>query len=508
MTTTTSTTGPSHRTYGGWSRPSSPGIGGLKLIPTAMLLAGLVFTLLVAMLGGLALAVLTAAVLAVAAAPAAVSWHGRPVYAALTRRVAWKRAVTAGRHMYRSGAGGVSPDGSRRLPGLLAPVRLWAAGDAQGRPFALVEMPQARQWAVVIRTAAQAGALVDPGTRDVWVASWGEWLAHLGAESGVVQAAVVVETAPDAGALLAAHVAGMIRPDTPEFARAVLADAAVELPTGVAETTAYVTVTFSERGLGVQRGREPEAAAAAAAEEIGRRLPGLTVPLQEAGASAGEPLTGEELSRRVRQAFDPLVGAEFAEAEAAGEPVQVRWEDAGPAAAEEAWDCYRHDSGWSRTYEALLAPPGVVRDSVMERLLSPIPGAPRKRVTLFYRPVDAAETAAVVDREVKAAINRQFRRKGLAHAHDTAALRSARQAAEEEADGAGVASVGLYVTVTADDFDALTTAATAVERAARGSRWRLSPVYGAQAAAFAGALGIGVSLPDLSLLPAPARAHL
>ena len=73
MTTTTSTTGPSHRTYGGWSRPSSPGIGGLKLIPTAMLLAGLVFTLLVAMLGGLALAVLTAAVLAVAAAPAAVS---------------------------------------------------------------------------------------------------------------------------------------------------------------------------------------------------------------------------------------------------------------------------------------------------------------------------------------------------------------------------------------------------------------------------------------------------
>ena len=51
-------------------------------------------------------------------------------------------------------------------------------------------------------------------------------------------------------------------------------------------------------------------------------------------------------------------------------------------------------------------------------------GAPRKRVTLFYRPVDAADTAAVVDREVKAAINRQYRRKGLAHAHDTAALRT------------------------------------------------------------------------------------
>ncbi len=236
----------------------------------------------------------------------------------------------------------------------------------------------------------------------MWVACWGEWLARLGQESGVVQAAVVVETAPDAGALLAAHVAGMVRPDTPEFARAVLADAAVELPTGVAETSAYLAVTFSERGIGVARGRDDRAAAQAAAAEVGRRLPGLTETLAEAGTAAGEPLSCEQLSRRVRLAYDPAMAAEFAEAEALAEPVQVRWGDAGPAAAEESWDAYRHDTGWSRTYEALLAPAGVVRDSVLERLVSPVADAPRKRVTLFYRPVDAAETATVVDREVKA----------------------------------------------------------------------------------------------------------
>ncbi len=84
----------------------------------------------------------------------------------------------------------------------------------------------------------------------------------------------------------------------------------------------------------------------------------------------------------------------------------------------------------------------------------------------------------------------------------------ARQAAAEEADGAGVVSFGMYVTVTAEDPDVLVRAGTAVERAARGSRWRLSPVYGSQAAAFAGGLGVGLSLADLSLLPAAARTHL
>ena len=57
----------------------------------------------------------------------------------------------------------------------------------------------------------------------------------------------------------------------------------------------------------------------------------------------------------------------------------------------------------------------------------------------------------------------------------------------------------------ASEFDR---ACTAVERAARGARFRLSPVRGAQAAAFAAALGIGLSLPDLSVLPHAARHHI
>ena len=506
------------RTYGGWRRPASPGVGPLKLIPTVGLMAGLGATLLVSMAAGLWWALAFAFVAVAVAGPAVVPFRGRPLYAEWGRGLRWRRHARRGRHLYRSGLAGVAPSGTRALPGLLAKVRTWQASDAVGRDFALVEIPAARQWAVVLRVAAQGGALVDPDTTDVWVACWGEYLALLGQEGGVVQAAAVVETVPDAGAQLAAHVHSQLHPDAPAFARQVAAAAAAELPAGVAETVGYVTLTFSERGLGVDRhpaGRGSERAAAAVAEEVGRRLPGLSVALKDAGASEGLPLTVTQLARRVREAYDPAVTAELAELDAEGLPVHVDWDDAGPSAHEETATAYRHDSGLSRTFEALAVPPGVVRDSLLARLIGPLPAAPRKRVTLLYRPVDAGKTAETVDRDYKSAINRAGRRKHLVHAHDSADLRAAKQATEEEADGAGVVSFSVLVTVTAVEtpdqagmagqFDR---ACTAVVRAGRGARFRLSPVRGAQAAAFAAGLGIGLSLPELSVLPHVAREHL
>ena len=495
------------RTYGGWRRPASPGVGPLKLIPTMVMMGGLGLVLLVSMFAGLWWALGFAFLAVMAAGPAVIPFRGRTVYSEWSKSSRWRRHQRRGRSMYRSGLAGVTPSGTRALPGLLAKTKAWAAVDAIGREFALVEVPAARQWAVVMRVAAQGGALVDSETNDVWVASWGEYLALLGQEGGVVQAAAVVETVPDAGAMLASHVLSQIHDDAPDFAREVALAAARELPVDVADTIGFVTLTFSERGLGVDR-KGDEQTAAAVAEEIGRRLPGLSVALKDAGASEGVPLSMESLARRVREAYDPVVAAELAQSEAEGLPIHVEWDDAGPSAHDETATSYSHDSGLSRTYEALKVPPGIVRDSLMERLMGPMRSAPRKRVTLLYRPVDAGRTAELVDRDYKSAINRAGRRKGLVHAHDSADLRSARQATEEEADGAGVVSFSLLVTVTVTDEAGFDRACTAVERAARGARFRLSPVRGAQAAAFAGALGIGLSLPDLSVLPHIAREHI
>jgi hypothetical protein len=509
------------RTYGGWRRPASPGVGPLKLIPTMLMMGGLAATLLVSMIGGLWWALGFAFIGLLAGGPGVIPYRGRTLYAEWARGWRWRRHQRLGRHLYRSGLAGVTPTGTRTLPGLLGRVKEWAAVDALGRDFALLEIQAARQWAIVMRVAAQGGALVDADTTDVWVASWGEYLAQLGQEGGVVQAAAVIETVPEAGAQLSAHVESSGRDDAPDFARAVAAAAAAELPADVADTIGYVSLTFSERGLGIER-RGNESTGAAVAEEIGRRLPGLSVSLKDAGASEGWPLTVEALSRRVREAYDPEIAIDLARQEAEGLAVHTEWDDAGPSAHEETSTSYRHDSGLSRTYEALKVPPGLVRDNWLERLTSPSHAAPRKRVTLLYRPTDAAHTAETVDRDLKSAINRTGRRKGLVHAHDSADLKAAVKATEEEAEGAGVVSFSMLVTVTVLDVDAASSdaigersdvaakfdrACTTVERAARGARFRLSPVRGAQAAGFAAALGIGLSLPDLSVVPHVAREH-
>ena len=69
--------------------------------------------------------------------------------------------------------------------------------------------------------------------------------------------------------------------------------------------------------------------------------------------------------------------------------------------------------------------------------------------------------------------------------------------------------VGFSILVTTTVLgDAGFDACTAVERDARSARTGSTPVYGAQSAAFAAALGVGLSLPDLSVVPRPLREHL
>ncbi len=499
------------RTYGGWRQPPSPGVGPLRLIPTVGLFIGLAVTVLVSMRWGIVPAAVFVLIALVGAAPAVFRRRGRSLYSHWTRKRKWRAHVRKGRHHYRSGLAGVTLSGARNLPGLLAKVRVWEAVDAFGREYGLIEIPSIRQWAVVMRVQAQGGALVDQETTDVWVAGWGEYLASLGQEGGIVQAVAVVETIPDAGARLAAHVAGLIEPDAPEFARQVMAASAVELPRGVADTVGYVAITFSERKLDIIRKSTKDLEAAeAVALDIGRRLPDLCVDLKDVGASRGVPMTADDLARRAREAYDPASALVHAQLEADGLPVAVSWEDAGPSVHVAAAESYRHDSGLSVTWEALKVPPGVVRDSIMQRLVGPLAEVPRKRVALIYRPVDAGDTAALVDRDYKAAINRAGRRKGPVHAHDSADLRAAEQATREEASGAGVTTLSVLVTATVDvdEPDQLSKARQAVERAARGSRFRLAPVFGAQDAAFAAALGVGLSLPDLSVIPSAVREHL
>jgi hypothetical protein len=120
---------------------------------------------------------------------------------------------------------------------------------------------------------------------------------------------------------------------------------------------------------------------------------------------------------------------------------------------------------------------------------------------LQYRPLPAAAAARALDNEVRAAefrdeYHRRTRRDVTARdLHDHA---RARQAADEEARGAGVSLLGLYVTVTVTDPGRLPRAVADTEAAADLSKIRLQRLYRSQAAGFTATLPCGICLPDLA----------
>jgi hypothetical protein len=140
-----------------------------------------------------------------------------------------------------------------------------------------------------------------------------------------------------------------------------------------------------------------------------------------------------------------------------------------------------------------------VHADVLARLTAPGPWP--KRVTLQYRPLPASTATRVLESEVRAA---EFRQEYARRTHRDATARDAfdharaRQAAMEEAQGAGVALFSMYVTVTAPSADMLPHAIAATEASAESSKVQLQRLYGSQSAAFTVGLPCGISLHDLS----------
>lgn len=495
-------TGP--RTYGNWRRPTSPGILGLGSVGTSLLLAGLVAVVITVMVAGLVEAVVVTALLgAVMLAVLTKDAHGKNVLSRVSARAAWWSARSRGAHLYRSGPLGRTPWGTYQLPGLVAATRLSQWQDSYGRPFALLHTPATSTFSVVIATDPDGAGLVDTEQVDVWVASWGHWLASLGDEPGVEAASVTIETAPDSGTRLRREVETSLDEAAPVFAREMLREVVATYPAGSSTVTAYVAISFSasHRPGGRRRG----------AEEMGRelaaRLPGLTSSLQATGAGAARPLAAAELCEVVRTAYDPAVAPLLDEAHAAGQRVELTWSEVGPAAAQASWDSYRHDSGISCTWAMSQAPRGSVQSGVLARLLAPHPEITRKRVSLLYRPIDAARAAAIVEADLRAA---EFRMTSTSKpaARDTLAVRAAAATAGEEASGAGLVQFGMLVTATVSDPDGQADARAAIDNLAATARVRLRPVYGSQDSAFAAALPLGLVLPRHIRVPAELRERL
>ncbi|WP_125264871.1 SCO6880 family protein [Streptomyces alboflavus] len=497
-----SETAPKERTYGNWRRPQTAGLGQLGLGSSIAFLLGLIAVVL-AMLVSLMAAVVVGGLLIAAFIPLTIKdQYGRTLMARIGTRLAWRRSVKAGSHLYRGGPLGHTGHGTFTLPGLAASSTLSEARDAYSRPFALLTYPSTNTHVVVLACEADGAALVNQEQVDTWVAHWGLWLSKLAHEPGLIGASVTVEAAPDSGTRLTHEVQSNMADDAPPLARQMLEQVMHEYPAGSAQITTRIALTYS----GAARAGHDRKSVDDVALMIGSRLPGLTNGLGMTGAGAARPMTATDLAEAVRVAYDPSVATLIEQARAAG-GTGLTWQEAGPSGAQEAWDHYRHDHAYSVTWQMAEAPRGEVLSSVLTSLLQPSEDIARKRVTLLYRPHTSAEASRIVERDRRDASFRAQQSK-VAKARDDVAVRAAEQSAREEATGAGVVRFALVATATVLDHGQLPQARAAIENLAPQARLRVREVTGSQAAAFASALPIGLVLPAHLRVPTVIRDNL
>ncbi|WP_214404794.1 SCO6880 family protein [Pseudonocardia lacus] len=473
------------RLYGNWRAERGWGIAGLSTTATVTVFLGLLAPVLaVSTVPTLALPLAVVSVLVISAVVIRVG--GSSPADAVVRRARFHRARALG---WTELSGGVLTDHPRAtdLPGVLAPLVPLDVDDGRGGRHALLWNRRTGQLSAVLRCSPVGLDLADTDQTDLWVASWGAFLADLGHQPLVRHVAVTVDTAPSGGTTVREHLARALDPAAPPLSRQVLHELAALTPATSAEVDARVTLC-----LDPHRAHPRPADLLAAVTEVGRWLPGIENGLSTCGVAVlGRAGTGW-LTGRIRAAFDP-----DARTDLATDPL-LAWHHAGPVAARESWDRYRHEGGLSVTWALREAPRQAVGPSVLAPLLAPGP-FPR-RTTLLYQPYPADEAAAKVEAEVTSG---QIRRAWAARTRRDETQRDrddrdrAVQSAREEAEGAGVGRFTFYITTTVTDPDQLPAAVADVEQRAGQAKLRLRRMRGAQAAGFAVALGIGIDPADL-----------
>ncbi|MGV9410383.1 SCO6880 family protein [Nocardia sp. NPDC003693] len=482
------------RSYGLWQKPRSAGLFGLRWGETVVGFAVVIGALLTALIAGPKPALFVAVVGLVVMVPLVWRTGGRSGYETGLMMFHWLRGRSKGEHVYRGGRFSRIPGGVTRLPGIMAPSRLYEGIDAGGYSFGMIHLPQFGQYTVVLRAWPQGHEAVDQPVIDRWVSAWGTFLASLGQTSDIVAVVPVIDTVPETGNRLLTEVSAITRPEAPDLAQQVMYELATELPQERVQLLPRVSITF--KATTAERRKNP----AEEAVEIGRRLPGICAALAEAGVRA-QPMSADDVIAFIRRSYDPASQAdlEVAAGEAGGHGLD--WADAGPVSHEERWDHFIHDGGRSVTWEMDTAPEGAVDERVLQRLLAPNPEVPRKRVTIVYRPHSAGDAAQIVDDDYKNALVAQQSERGVVSAAATIRVGATQQAREEQARGHGVTRFGALVTITEPLRGDLPRIEAITRDLSTQSRLKIRRCYRYQAAAFAASLGCGVILPEHATIP-------
>ncbi|WP_280493040.1 SCO6880 family protein [Nocardia asiatica] len=479
----------SSRMYGRWERPRSAGFFGLtwgvSMVGLALIVMVMVGFLLTRSLS-VALGLVVGA--AMVFVPVAVTIGGRTGWELVLLRLQFVAARARGEHIYRAGRFARIP-GVAKLPGLLADSRLSEYETAGGRRFAMLHLRRSDHYTVVLRVVPRGKELVDQPQIDAWVEGYGQFLATQSRGGEVVAVTAVLDNVVETRLKQAREVARLVRPHAPEYARAVMREAAADNGGVGVRIEARIAITY--RAIGKGRVRRDEAEQA---REIGQRLQGVLSQLARAGLPA-TPLQAWEVLALVRTRYD-LAAQRDAEAAGAELANTQSWDSVGPLSHVDRWDHYVHDGARSVTWEMDAAPRGAVMETVLEELLRPRADVPRKRVAIVYRLHSAAEATSLVDSDFRDAIAAEQTERGIASAAARIRVGNTSAAREEQARGAGLTRFGVLVTVT-DHLDGdLPGIEASVKAMSAASRLSVRRCYGFQASAFAASLGIGLVLPE------------
>lgn len=486
------------RTYGGWRPRRGFGLGNLSEAQTAVMvgcvLVPLAMWTLVSTFGLPLLLMPVVIIAAVVVAVLAVVPHRSRGVSLGGALIIGLRSRTARRKGWTEWESGVFTLHPRRgeLPGVLAPLMPLSTRDGLGQEYGLLWDRRTGRLSASLRVSPVGTVLADEGQTDLWIGSYAAWLAALGYEPTVEWTSITVESAPSTGTELADYVAERLDPAAPAIARETMTEVAEAHRGATADISVRVSLTFQP-----QRARPQPRDDAERVAEVSRALVGLEGDLPLCGVAMLGRATAADITHWLRSAYDPHSRGELARL--AEHKHLLAWADAGPIKAKALNDHYWHDSGYSCSFAMAALPNQVVTSTILAPLVAP--GRYHRRVTITYQPYPADQAAEVVTREATgSAFRREVRRRrGIDEtARDRADEGRARQAAEEEARGAGVGLWGMYVTTTVSDPRELPDAIADVESRARNSKLRLRRAWGYQHAAFAASLGVGIYPPELA----------
>jgi hypothetical protein len=479
---------PETRLYGNWRRARGFGIGALGTGQTLTVFGVVLAPILAAYISPRA-ALLLGLIGAVVVGLVVVRVAGSTAAEIILRRVRFTHARSRG---YADLSGGVLTKHPRKadLPGPMAPMVPLDTDDGRGGRQALILDRRTGMITAVFRVSPVGLDLADRSQADAWVASWGAWLADLGYQPLVRWIAVTVDTAPTGGSMVRDYVTRRTDPHAPPAAREVMAQLVAITPATGADVDTRVSITFDPN----RANPRPKGVLDAVAE-VTRWLPGLETALGSAGVAVLGRASIEWLTSRLRIAYDPAARPDVL----LGSEQLTTWTDAAPIRASESWEHWQHDSGISVSWALAEAPRQAVTDRVLTPLLAP--GVYPRRVTMLIEPLPAEAAAQQVEAEIT---NNSMRRAWAMRTKRDETQRDrddqsrAMQAAQEEAQGAGVCQFSMYVTTTVLSEADLPAATADVEQRAGQAKIRLRRLRGAHSAGFAASLGLGINPVELA----------